>query len=110
MEFIALQDTPVYTWVILPLLIVLARIIDVSIGTLRIIFIAKRKMIVAPVLGFFEVLIWLLAIQQIFKNLNADVTKRIYPGMGHGINKDEINFINSVIAQTQKYKISVNEI
>jgi predicted esterase len=29
--------------------------------------------------------------------LNASVTKRIYSGMGHTINEDEINFIRSVV-------------
>ena len=70
MEFITIPETPIYTWLILPALIMLARIVDVTIGTLRIIFIAKRKVFIAPVLGFIEVLIWLLAIEQIFKNLS----------------------------------------
>ena len=42
----------------IPLLIALARITDVSIGTLRIIFIAKGLKLWAPILGFFEVSIW----------------------------------------------------
>lgn len=54
---------------ILPLLIFTARIIDVSLGTLRIIFISRNKRLLAPLMGFFEVLIWLLAIGQIIKNL-----------------------------------------
>lgn len=40
-----------------------------SIGTLRVIFVAKGMRILAPLLGFFEVLIWLLAIGEILKNL-----------------------------------------
>lgn len=36
---------------------------------------------------------------QVFKNLNADVTKRIYHGMGHTINDDEIEFIKGIITQ-----------
>lgn len=62
-------DSSVFQWVILPLLIFTARIIDVSLGTLRIIFISRGKRLLAPLMGFFEVLIWLLAISQIFKNL-----------------------------------------
>ncbi len=34
---------------------------------------------------------------QIFQSLNADVTERIYPGMGHTINQDEINYINELL-------------
>ncbi len=33
----------------------------------------------------------------IMQNLGASVTKKIYPGMGHTVNEDEINHINSMI-------------
>jgi phospholipase/carboxylesterase len=33
----------------------------------------------------------------VFKELQAAVTKRIYKGMGHSINEDEINFIRSIM-------------
>ena len=58
-----------WTWVVIPFLIFLARIVDVSIGTLRVIFISKGFKRIAPVLGFFEVIVWLLAISQVMKNL-----------------------------------------
>ncbi len=63
-------DSDVYAWVILPLLIFLARITDVSLDTLRIIFINKNFRYCAAVSGFFGVLIWLLVIRQIFQQLN----------------------------------------
>jgi len=56
--------------VILPLFIFLARIVDVSLGTLRIIFVTKGMRRVAPLIGFFEVFIWLLAISRIMQNLD----------------------------------------
>jgi uncharacterized protein YebE (UPF0316 family) len=59
----------IYSWIILPLLIFLARVCDVSLGTIRIIFISKGIKILAPLVGFFEILIWLLAIGQIMQNL-----------------------------------------
>jgi len=65
-----LSDSPVFTWVILPLLIFFARIMDVSIGTLRLIFVSKGYKFYAPMLGFFEVVIWLLAIGQIMQHLD----------------------------------------
>lgn len=52
-------------------LIFLARIIDVSIGTVRIILVARDLRFLASLLGFFEVLIWLVAISQIVTNLNS---------------------------------------
>jgi uncharacterized protein YebE (UPF0316 family) len=63
-------DSPVFTWVILPLLIFLARIIDQSIGTLRLIFVSKGMKYLAPLIGFAESIIWLLAVSQIMKHLD----------------------------------------
>ena len=70
METLLLADSPIFTWIILPLLIFLARILDVSIGTLRLIFVSKGYKFYAPMLGFFEVIIWLLAIGQIMQHLD----------------------------------------
>ncbi|MDD5331817.1 MAG: DUF2179 domain-containing protein [Candidatus Nanoarchaeia archaeon] len=58
-----------YNWVLIPLLIFIARILDVSLGTIRVIFIAKGYKLIAPLLGFFEILIWLIAIRQVLENL-----------------------------------------
>ncbi len=59
-----------FKWVILPLLIFSARLVDVTLGTLRIIFISRGLKYLAPFIAFFEINIWLLAIGQIFQNLN----------------------------------------
>jgi uncharacterized protein YebE (UPF0316 family) len=69
-----------FTWFILPLLIFIARVVDVSFGTLRIVYIAKGRRYIAPMLGFVEVLIWLLAIGQIIKNLNNVACYIAYAG------------------------------
>jgi len=63
-------DSQLFTWVILPLLIFFARIADQSIGTMRLIFLSKGYKFIAPFLGFFEVIIWLLAIGQIMEHLD----------------------------------------
>lgn len=60
---------PMMSWVIIPLMICIARITDVSIGTVRVIFVAKGMKMRASVLGFFEVIIWLVVIGQIMQNL-----------------------------------------
>jgi len=59
-----------FSYVILPLLIFLSRITDVTIGTVRIVMVAKGEKSIAPILGFFEVLIWLIAISQIIAHLD----------------------------------------
>jgi uncharacterized protein YebE (UPF0316 family) len=70
MDFHLFPDTNLFNWVILPFLIFLARICDVTIGTIRIIIVSKGKKHLASCLGFFEVLIWIMAISQIMQNLN----------------------------------------
>jgi uncharacterized protein YebE (UPF0316 family) len=59
-----------YTWIFIPFLIFIARVMDVSIGTLRLIYISKGFRMLAPILGFFEVIIWLIAIRQIMEHLD----------------------------------------
>jgi len=59
-----------YMWIVLPFLIFLARVLDVSLGTVRVIFISRGFKYLSPLIGFFEILIWLLAIGQIMKNLS----------------------------------------
>ena len=55
---------------VMPLLVFLAEVTVVTIGTIRIIFVSRGKRLLAPFLGFFEVTIWLLAMVQIMKNLS----------------------------------------
>lgn len=73
-------DSDFFSYAVLPLLIFLARICDVSIGTMRIIFVSKGKRNIAPVLGFFEVLIWITAISKIMQNLDNYVNYIAYAG------------------------------
>jgi uncharacterized protein YebE (UPF0316 family) len=63
-------DTNFFTYFLLPFLIFVSRILDVTIGTIRIVMVSKGQKIWAPLLGFFEILIWLLAISRIFENLD----------------------------------------
>jgi uncharacterized protein YebE (UPF0316 family) len=54
----------------IPVFIFFARILDVSIGTLRIMFVSKGYRGKATILGFVEVLIWIIIVAQIFQNLD----------------------------------------
>ena len=73
-------DPFVFKFIVLPILIFMARIMDVSINTMRIIFMLHSKKLLSTVLGFFEALIWLLAISQIFQNLSSWPTYIAYAG------------------------------
>jgi uncharacterized protein YebE (UPF0316 family) len=71
-------DPEVFALVILPALIFLARILDVTFGTLRIIFVSRGLGLLAALVGFFEVLIWILAIGQVMQNLHNWITYVAY--------------------------------
>lgn len=87
-------DFDFYTWLIIPLLIFLSRLADVSLGTIRLIFISRGMKYLAPIVGFFEILIWLLAINQIMNNLSNPVCYVAYAG-GFSMG----NFVGILIAE-----------
>jgi uncharacterized protein YebE (UPF0316 family) len=70
MDLMSFYSSDLFKWVILPILIFLARLTDVSLGTMRIIFVSRGVKYLAPVIGFVEINIWLLAIGQIMENLS----------------------------------------
>ncbi len=63
------QIDPVIAQVLLPVAIFVARICDVTVGTLRIIAVARGRRVAAAILGFFEVLIWITVISHVMQNL-----------------------------------------
>jgi len=69
-----------YAWFVLPFLIFLARVVDVTMGTVRVIFVSRGLKYLAPIVGFFEILIWLLAIGQIMQNLSSPACYIAYAG------------------------------
>ncbi|MBI9069940.1 MAG: DUF2179 domain-containing protein [Salinivirgaceae bacterium] len=69
-----------YAYVVIPVLIFVARIFDVSLGTIRIILVAKGLRKIAPIIGFFEVFIWVLAISKIIENLDNWICYFAYAG------------------------------
>lgn len=66
--------------IILPFVIFLGRVFDVTLGTLRIIFVSKGKRGVAPIIGFFEVFIWVIIISQILARANDMIAYISYAG------------------------------
>jgi uncharacterized protein YebE (UPF0316 family) len=60
-----------YSLVILPLVVFFARVVDVSLGTMRIIFTSRGKRKLAPLLGFVEVFIWIVVVSQVVKNVHS---------------------------------------
>ncbi|MDR1382042.1 MAG: DUF5698 domain-containing protein [Tannerella sp.] len=68
-----------YPW-LLPVVIFFGRICDVTLGTLRIIFVSKGERKKAPLVGFFEVFIWVVIISQIFSHTNSLIAYLAYAG------------------------------
>ncbi len=73
-------SSDVYRYLILPLLIFIARVCDVTLSTIRIIFVMNGKRNIAPILGFFEAFIWLLAVGQIISQVDNIFAYLAYAG------------------------------
>ncbi|NSW95185.1 MAG: DUF2179 domain-containing protein [Bacteroidales bacterium] len=102
-------NSDLFSYLVLPLLIFLARICDVSLGTMRIIFVSKGKKNIAPILGFFEVFIWIIAVSKIMQNLDNYVNYVAYAaGFATG------NFLGIIIEEklamgVQMIRVFTNE-
>lgn len=66
-EFLA---SDLFNWLVLPLFIFAGGMVYVALATLRNVFIARNLRKIVPVIGFFEVLIWLTAVSSTIKNLH----------------------------------------
>lgn len=96
-ETLGISETA-FSYVLLPLLIFVARIGDVSINTIRIIYVLGGRRLTATLLGFFESFIWLMAIRQIFEHLDNWICYVAYPaGFAAGI------FVGMIIEERIAY-------
>jgi uncharacterized protein YebE (UPF0316 family) len=66
-----MEDMALWQVVGMTLAIFLARVVDVSLGTLRTILVFRGRRFIAAFIGFFEVLIWLMAAGQVISDLSA---------------------------------------
>ncbi|MDP8227255.1 MAG: DUF2179 domain-containing protein [Candidatus Celaenobacter polaris] len=89
-----LSDSGLFSYALLPFLIFISRVLDVSLGTLRIIFVNRGMKYIAPIIGFFEVLIWLIVIGHIMQNL-TNVTNYIAYASGFAMG----NFVGIFMEQ-----------
>jgi uncharacterized protein YebE (UPF0316 family) len=78
--FAQFPDTDLFNFVILPILIFCARITDVTFGTFRIVMVAKGQKYIAPILGFFEVGIWIIVISKIMQSMDNWICIIAYAG------------------------------
>jgi len=64
----------------LPLLIFVARIADVSVGTTRLICVMRGQRLLAVVLGFVEIIIWVFAVSSVLSQLGRWANLLAYAG------------------------------
>lgn len=69
----AFMQTELWAWVIMPLLIFFARMTDVSLGTLRTMLVIRGFKQYAPIIGFIEAFIWILAVSTLIKRIDSPV-------------------------------------
>ncbi len=75
-----ITNSETFSLIILPLLIFAARVMDMTLGTIRIIFVSRGRKFLAPIFGFFEIIIWLFAIGQIMQHLTNITYYLAYAG------------------------------
>ena len=85
-DLVAVYTSDLFAWGILPLLIFLARVADKILGTLRLVSVSRGLLHAAPLFGFFEITIWLLATGEILRNLDSPLNFLAYAaGFAAGI-------------------------
>ena len=65
---------------VLVLAIFLARVVDVSLGTIRTIFVFRGHQYIAALIGFVEILIWVFAASRVIQNLDTWYLAVAYAG------------------------------
>ena len=62
---------------LLYLIIFFAKIIEVSISTIRVVFIGKGERVKGAILGFVEIMIWLVVVSSVLNNITEDPIKML---------------------------------
>lgn len=73
MNFVNIKNGDYMNVFFLCIEIFIARLIDVSLGTLRTVIVVKGKNLLGSILGFIEVAIWFLVVQQALTNTNNNL-------------------------------------
>ena len=71
--FVYINNGDLMNIVLLCIEILFARIIDVSLGTIRTVIVVKGKNLIGSILGFFEVTVWFLVVEQALTTSNNNI-------------------------------------
>ncbi len=80
MDVVSLLSSEFFGLLVIPAFIFLSRILDVSMGTIRIIFISRGMKLLSASIGFFEMLVWLFAISRIMLEMTNPLNYIAYAG------------------------------
>ncbi len=91
---------------ILCFLIFFARIIDVSLGTIRTVIVVKGKNFLGSILGFIEVTVWFLVVEKALTSANSNVFVIISYSLGFAVGTYVGGIISKKFINT-KYEVQV---
>lgn len=77
------------------ILIFFAKIIEVSFMTLRIVFITKGERKLGAIIGFFEVILWIVIVSNVITNISSDPLKAISYALGFAVG----NYVGSMVEE-----------
>ncbi len=77
------------------LMIFVAKMIEVSIATTRIVLITRGERVLGAFLGFFEVIIWIILVSTVLTNISEDPIKVVVYAAGFAFG----NYMGSVVEQ-----------
>ncbi|MEX1378333.1 MAG: DUF5698 domain-containing protein [Eubacteriales bacterium] len=77
------------------LLILCAKVVEISIGVTRIVLITRGERLLGAILGFFEVLIWVMLVSTVLRDIINDPVKVVIYALGFAIG----NYVGSMVEQ-----------
>ena len=81
------------------LLIFLAKMIEVTLATVRIVLITKGEKLKGSIIGFFEVIIWIILVSTILTDISSDPYKVIFYSFGFAFG----NYVGSIVENKLGY-------
>ncbi len=76
-------------------LMLLMKVVEVSIGTLRIVLITRGERVLGAFLGFLEVLIWIILVSTVLTDISSDPIKVVVYAAGFGLG----NYVGSILEE-----------
>jgi len=73
MDFISIFGEDLLNWIIIPIVIFISRILDVSLDTLKVVFVAQGFKKLAVLSNFLGTLVWIVIVRQVITNMENPI-------------------------------------